>query len=78
MEVFMSTRPRASQLTKTGKATAVIKSGPLPPYGIAIRQAIARGDAAEMGKVALSARRYLSDLQSALDELNETISKIRS
>jgi hypothetical protein len=50
----------------------------LPPYGIAIRQAIARGDSQEMQKVALSARRYLSNVQSALDELNMSISKSRS
>jgi hypothetical protein len=79
MEVFMATRKRSSQLpTKIGKATAAIKSGPLPPYGIAIRQAIARGDLREMRSVATSARQYLSRVQSALDGLEKAIAKNRS
>jgi len=74
----MATRKRSSQLPKIGKATAAIKSGPLPPYGIAIRQAIARGDSREMRSVATSARQYLSRVQSALDGLEKAIARNRS
>lgn len=44
--------------------------GPVPPYGIAIREAVARGDAAEMKKVAAAARKHLASVQAALDKLN--------
>ena len=63
---------------KGSKPAAQSKSGPLPPYGVAIRQAIARGDSQEMRKVAFSARRYLADVQAALDALNKAISSISS
>jgi len=49
--------------------------GPVPPYGIAIREAVARGDAAEMKKVAAAARKHLSTVQTALDKLNATMAK---
>jgi hypothetical protein len=74
----MPTRKRSQPVRQTSNAATRIKSGPLPPYGIAIRQAIARGDSQQMRKVALSARRYLSDVQSALDELKKAISKVGS
>lgn len=49
--------------------------GPVPPYGIAIREAVARGDAAEMRKVATAARKHLNDVQSALDKLTAAMGK---
>ena len=65
--------------SKPAKKTATrSKSGPLPPYGIAIRQAIARGDSQQMQKVALSARRHLAEVKSALDALNKAISNMGS
>jgi hypothetical protein len=63
---------------KSQAGAARVASGPLPPYGIAIRQAIARGDSQEMRKVALSARQYLGRVQSALDGLEKAIAKYRS
>lgn len=57
------------------KSATKIQTGPVPPYGIAIRQATARGDSNEMRKVAASARKYLKEVQSACDKLDKAISK---
>ncbi len=67
----MPTRKKSAQ-------SNAIKSGPLPPYGIAIRQAISRGDSREMRSVAISARQYLTRVQSALDGLEKALAKNRS
>ena len=56
-------------------AAARVESGPVPPYGDPIRKAIARGDQREMKNVAASARKWLSEVQSALDELDSAIKK---
>ena len=59
---------------KTALASRV-ESGPVPPYGDPIRKAIARGDAQEMKTVAASARKWMSDVQSALDQLDSAMKK---
>ncbi|MBV9928541.1 MAG: DUF1843 domain-containing protein [Acidobacteria bacterium] len=56
-----------------GKTSAA--AGSVPPYGEAIRGAAARGDAAEMRKVAASARKWIKDAQAALDKLEQKLSK---
>lgn len=48
-------------------------AGPLPPYGVAIRDAIARGDAREMRRVAASARKWVKDMQAALDRMEKSL-----
>jgi hypothetical protein len=58
-----------------GKASASGTAGAVPPYGEAIRGAAARGDAAEMRKVAASARKWIKDAQTALDKLEQKLSK---
>lgn len=60
---------------KSTKKTARPDTGPVPPYGDPIRKAIARGDAREMKTVAASARKWLSDVQSALDQLETALKK---
>jgi len=60
---------KKSPPSKKKSSSAAARTGPIPPYGVAIREAAARGDAAEMKKVAASARKYLSDVQTALDKL---------
>ena len=61
---------------KAGKSKAAqIESGPVPPYGEAIRGAIARGDAQELKNVAASARKWISDAQSALKQLEGALKK---
>ena len=59
----------------TKKTSARAESGTVPPYGDPIRKAIARGDAREMKNVATSARKWMSDVQSALDELDSAMTK---
>ena len=56
----MVTRKKAPQSTKKtakkgGKKTARTTGGPVPPYGEAIRGAMARGDVQEMRSAAASA-----------------------
>jgi len=65
----------AKKSTKPSTASARVESGPVPPYGDPIRAAIARGDTREMKNVAASARKWLADVQSALDKLDSAIKK---
>jgi hypothetical protein len=51
-------------------------SGPIPPYGIAIRNAVARGDLQEMKNVGANARKFMADVNSALAELDKAIKKL--
>jgi uncharacterized protein DUF1843 len=60
---------------KTSRKTTRATSGAVPPYGDPIRAAIARGDAREMKSVAASARKWLSDVQAALDQLESALKK---
>ena len=60
---------------KSTKKTARPETGPVPPYGDPIRKAIARGDAREMKNVAASARKWMSDVQAALAELDSAMKK---
>jgi len=59
--------------SKSSKAT-----GPVPPYGVAIRDAIARGDVREMRQVATVARKYLKDVQAALDAMEKSVRDLES
>lgn len=57
----------------TSKATTSKRQGAVPPYGTVIRDAIARGNKAEMRKVAADARKHLSNVQRALKQLESAI-----
>ena len=50
-------------------------TGALPPYGDPIRKAIAHGDAREMKSVAASTRKWMADVQAALDQLDSALKK---
>lgn len=65
----------AQKSAKKGGALSAARPGPIPPYGEAIRDAVARGDQAEMRRVAASARKYLKDVQAALDKLDRAAGK---
>ena len=56
---------------KGGAARRASIGGAIPPYGVPIREAIARGDKQEMRKVAMAARKWLKDVQAALDQLDK-------
>jgi hypothetical protein len=66
---------KKSSAKKSTKLTAKPDTGALPPYGDPIRKAIARGDAQEMKNVAAAARKWISDVQSALDQLDSALKK---
>ena len=72
---------KASGKKTTGKKStkkslaSKAESGPVPPYGDPIRKAIARGDQQEMKNVAASARKWMSDVQAALDQLDSAMKK---
>ncbi len=68
----MSSKKSASGKSK--KATAV-KSGPLPPYGVPIKEAIAGGDLRNMKSVAAQARKHVADVERALKTLDAAIAK---
>lgn len=69
MPARKTTKKAASKKKSTKKKATRPETGPVPPYGDPIRKAIARGDAREMKAVAASARKWLSDVQSALAQL---------
>ena len=73
----MPTRKTSGKKSTGKKSTkkSAASSGPVPPYGDPIRKAIARGDQREMKNVAASARKYISDVQAALDELDSAMQK---
>lgn len=58
---------------KTTKKSLRPDTGAVPPYGDPIRKAIARGDAREMKSVAASARKWMADVQAALDQLDSAL-----
>ena len=70
-----STKKTAAKSKKSSKASARVQTGAVPPYGDPIRAAVARGDSREMKNVAASARKWLSDVEAALAQLESAIKK---
>jgi len=68
---------KKSAARKPAKSASAALRGPVPPYGVAIREAIARGKPQEMKAVAASARKYLTSVQSALDALEKSLTTKR-
>ena len=70
-----SGKKSSAKKSTTKRSAAAPASGAVPPYGDPIRSAIARGDQREMKNVAASARKWISDVQSALDQLDTAMKK---
>ncbi len=70
-----ATKKSSSKKSAKGSAASATRIGPIPPYGEAIRDAAASGDQAQMRRVAASARKYLREVQSALDKLDKALGK---
>lgn len=72
-----ATKKTARKTKKTTKARKVggVETGPVPPYGIPIRKAIARGNKKEMKDLATSSRKWLAEVESALEQLESSIKK---
>ncbi len=74
------TSKKSATARKKGSAKSAVASagrGPIPPYGVPIREAIARGNPREMKALATSARQYLKNVQSALDALDKSLTAKR-
>jgi hypothetical protein len=70
----MSSKKSASG-AKSKKASAAT-SGPLPPYGVPIRDAIAGGNLREMKAMAARTRKHIAEVESALKILDSRIGKL--
>ncbi len=70
-----SKKAKPAAPAKSGKKAqaATTTKGQLPPYGVPIREAMARGDVREMRRVAASARKWVSDTQAALDAMEKAL-----
>lgn len=64
---------RARKSSRKTSTRASVESGPVPPYGVAIREAIARGDAQEMRQLANTTRQWLDEVNEALNRLETSI-----
>ena len=69
------TATKKASTKKSSKLAARPETGPVPPYGEAIRGAMARGDVQEMKNTAASARKWVADVQSTLKQLDSAIKK---
>ena len=76
----MPARKKTTKKTSAKKSTRVAarpETGAVPPYGDPIRGAIARGDVQEMKNVAANARKWVTDVQSALKDLDSALKKAK-
>ena len=75
MPARKTTKKATASKKKSTKKSLRPDTGAVPPYGDPIRKAIARGDAREMKSVAASARKWMADVQAALDQLDSALKK---
>lgn len=66
---------KARKSSRKTSARTSIESGPVPPYGVAIREAIARGDVQEMRQLANTTRQWLDEVNGALNRLETSINE---
>ena len=67
-----------SKAKKSARASSKTLSagGPLPPYGVAIRNAMARGDQREMRQVAAATRKWMREVHAALKAMEKSLSDL--
>jgi len=70
-----STGSKAKKSQRAGSKTP-LRGGPLPPYGVAIRNAMARGDKREMRQVATATRKWMREVQAALNAMEKSLSDL--
>jgi hypothetical protein len=75
MPARKAAKKSTTKKSSKARAGARVDTGLVPPYGEAIRGAVARGDVQEMKDAAASARKWISDTQSALKQLDSAIKK---
>lgn len=64
---------RTTKTVKTAKKPAALEIPIRPLYGVPIYDAIKRGNATEMKKLATEARKHLKDVKAALAVLDKKI-----
>ena len=64
------TKPKKTQRAALKRSAT---SGPVPPYGVAIREAIERGDVREMRRVAAAARKWQKNVETALARMEKSM-----
>jgi len=69
-------RKGAAKASSKAKTATDISSGRMMPYGPPIFDAIARGDLNEMRQVAAATRKWLDDVQTAVNTLETNIKKL--
>jgi len=67
-------KPSAKKSAKVSKKPAKLYKPIIALYAVPIYGAIKRGDAAEMKKLAAQARKHVSDVTSALADLEKRLS----
>lgn len=67
---------KARKAPAKSKIATDISSGRMMPYGPPIFDAIARGDLNEMRQVAAATRKWLDDVQTAVNALETNIKKL--
>jgi hypothetical protein len=72
----MPTRKPTAKKTSTAAKGKAVQAGRIVLYGVAIRNAIARGDAQEMRQLAALARKQVSDVSAALGALEKKIQSL--
>jgi hypothetical protein len=75
-KVAKKARKGAAKASSKSKIAADISSGRMMPYGPPIFDAIARGDLNEMRQVAAATRKWLDDVQTAVNKLETNIKKL--
>jgi uncharacterized protein DUF1843 len=79
MPTRKASRKTAGKAAATAKGKPLdlkaVKAGRVVLYGIPIRDAIKRGDLAEMKQLAVLARSHVKDVQAALSKLEKSLGK---
>ena len=68
---------KSSKKASAKKSAAAARGGPLPPYGVPIKEAIAGGNLGEMKALATRTRKYIAEIEGALKTLDSKISKYK-
>jgi len=69
---------KSKKSAKKASTSTRAASGPVPPYGPPIRDAIARGNLTEMKSLAARTRKYVAELERAVKVLDGKIAKHKS
>jgi hypothetical protein len=75
MATSYESKKKTSGAASSKKRAAAPRSGSMIPYGDPIRDAMARGDLQEMRRVAASARKWVSEVTTAMTALEYALAQ---